>query len=1270
MSFWTEVVRPLMKVAVAAWAAYTGNFGLAVTLLSAGVQDAQKQRLRKQGRDAANASARDRQQMVMSATNARQDVYGRVVVSGTVLLRHSAGAKKEFLYIAVELARHEIDGVESIWIGDQEILASQWDAAGNVMSGPFCKSQSQTATVGRTGPGTIAVPNAPARIVSAIRQQQGEPVDVTALCTFAGSTITVGGAAHADRVDVTYEWSTGRPLVRVLLALGSPTQSAFAAWQSEIPDIWTPAHRLRGRAAVGLRIEYDQDVFGSMRDINIKAKVRGKRLYDPRTGTTAWTRNPVLIAADYKRVNMGALTAHIRDSELAAEASICDEYIPTGATPPAEVMQSRYTCDLAISTAIAPRDALAMILETMAGTCVWVQGRWMIRAGAWRAPSLTLTAADLAQGPVTISPTVPRRQLCNSVVATYCEPGQGWAMVPAPEVRNAMYLAQDGGYELPMQISLEGVQDAVRAQRLARVELERTRAGGVMSARWSSAAYDAVPGGTVAISIPRYFGSLVKVFEVTERRLDLATLEIDLALRETAAGVWEWHGGMATQVDLTPNTSLPNPLAVVAPLVLSPAVSGNTTMLRLADGTIIARVLLAWAQHANAFVLRGGRIEVAWRRVTDAEWIPAPALPGDATETLVGPVDDLAAILLRARAVNAAGRASEWSTVAHIAQGKSAAPTAPTALAVSETPAAARRFVVSHQPDVDHAGYELRYSAALAAGWAQMSLLDAWTGGPVRELSLPADGTWRFGVIAIDSSGNSSAPVYAQATLSGIAALAAGGAVAGGNVVPNSDFGMGVSGWSWGFTNGAVLTVTDERSRDPASTILPVGVNALVMWQAAPIAGGDAVVVGGSWPTDAHPASPGERWGASVLYASHRCRAFLTIEWRDAVGNLTSNVFSLDQQMPPGGVYLSGWRRLEIFDTAPAGTVSVRFAFVKRNTLAGQSDSFAWLLHPQLRRVDDAAVSMPDYASGPLGYTGDIDATRGAPTGTPIGDRLVEDLLLGHDAIVRDDQISPAEKPRLIRDWSAIASERPLLVAEANRYAITTERDAYTTAVDALAAYLGGLVPAWDNVALITPIVAATSQARWSAVATTRAALRQRIDAQAGTRVFESGQLALGAAAQVYTVSGQMAFVAGQGSGFATGWITIPIETGDSLEFDLLMTNCFLQSPDPDIELAGSLSWRFSDQTISYSSQSTSESSLIQTPVPGALVKVDSQVFVRLLKTPLTREQNINPSGVRTGDVQFRYFVGCYAGYTNRLRAATEIEMYASYYAKFVRIRR
>lgn len=96
--------------------------------------------------------------------------------------------------------------------------------------------------------------------------------------------------------------------------------------------------------------------------------------------------------------------------------------------------------------------------------------------------------------------------------------------------------------------------------------------------------------------------------------------------------------------------------------------------------------------------------------------------------------------------------------------------------------------------------------------------------------------------------------------------------------------------------------------------------------------------------------------------------------------------------------------------------------------------------------------------------------------------------------------LDAAEKPSVIKQWQALYNEQAGIVAQANTYGITTERDNYNAAVSALSTYLTGLSPAWDNTTTDTPITPAVDNTKWSDVYLSRQVLLNKIADEAGKR--------------------------------------------------------------------------------------------------------------------------------------------------------------------------
>lgn len=115
--------------------------------------------------------------------------------------------------------------------------------------------------------------------------------------------------------------------VETWVHLGTDDQEADATLLAA--DIgWTEEHRLRGVAYLVVKLTYMRNAFP--RGIpSIKAVVRGKKLYDPRTATSAWSDNLALAVRDYLAgsYGLGATDAEIDDTSFIAAANLCDERV-------------------------------------------------------------------------------------------------------------------------------------------------------------------------------------------------------------------------------------------------------------------------------------------------------------------------------------------------------------------------------------------------------------------------------------------------------------------------------------------------------------------------------------------------------------------------------------------------------------------------------------------------------------------------------------------------------------------------------------------------------------------------------------------------------------------------------------------------------------------------------------------------------------------------------------------------------------------------------
>ncbi|WP_370281569.1 phage tail protein [Pseudooceanicola sp.] len=146
-------------------------------------------------------------------------------------------------------------------------------------------------------------------------------------------------------------------------------------------------------------------------------------IYDPRTGSTGFTRNAALLMAFWITTILGQ---EVDWAEVAIEADVCDEVVTNGDGG----TQPRWRIDGTISDDQEFEDQRAQ----MAAACdAWMyereDGKVGFRVGRYVEPTITLTEADFLS--VEISEGSSGRNAPTEVAARYVEPGNNWRESPS-----------------------------------------------------------------------------------------------------------------------------------------------------------------------------------------------------------------------------------------------------------------------------------------------------------------------------------------------------------------------------------------------------------------------------------------------------------------------------------------------------------------------------------------------------------------------------------------------------------------------------------------------------------------------------------------------------------------------------------------------------------------------------------------------------------------------------------------------------------------------
>ncbi len=324
----------------------------------------------------------------------------------------------------------------------------------------------------------------------------------------------------------------------------------------------------------------------------------------------------------------------------------------TGTHTGTRYSEPRYTCNGTFDVNTTPREVLGRLLTANDGRCVYIGGMFRIHPAAYVSPTITLTEDDCRAVPHII-PRLSGADLCNRVKGIYVSEANLWQPSDFPPITNATYLAEDEDEPSWRELDLPYTKSPSMCQRIAKIELERTRQQ--ISVEWPGklSCYRLQACDTAGLTFGM-MGWTAKVFEITSSGLAIEPdgdgnirLGSDLVLRETASGVFDWNSGEETQVDLAPDTNLPSPFYVAPP-----------SNLDFSEGIFLQDLSgeLTWDASPSSWI---AYYQAEWKRAADVTYTvmePINALTQHITGLRTGSHN------FRVKAVNTLGVSSGYAT--------------------------------------------------------------------------------------------------------------------------------------------------------------------------------------------------------------------------------------------------------------------------------------------------------------------------------------------------------------------------------------------------------------------------------------------------------------------------------------------------------------------------------------------------------------------------------------------------------------------------------
>ena len=546
----------------------------------------------------ATQNMRGRDQMLRQPNAPRKLVYGNVKVSGPVVYMQTIG-KSEILQVVVALGTHEFQAIDEIYINEDEL------------------------TLGSAGSDGLQAPTAPDQ--------------------YTGDN------------------TKGIPNLRIQTKLGSSSDATFEELIGASNGLWTDQHKLTNIPAIYARLGYNNEAYPNGIP-NISAVVRGKKILDTRTGSTAYSTNSALVLYDYLTSEFGlnCATTEINTASFNTAANVCDEDVTTKSGT-----EKRYTTNGVVNTNDTPENIIKALLSAMGGTLTYSNGQFFVKAGAFISPSDTLTDDDFA-GPIQIVTKPSRRENFNAVKGQWIAEETNWQLADYPSITSSTFEAEDGNERIFRELDLPFTNSNAMAQRLAKLALFRSRQQIQLSGRMKLTAFKYDVGDTINITIDR-FGFSSKVFEITSWSLSVEggespALGVDVTMREIVSTVFDFTASTDEQDFTADNTVLRSPFDILAPSV---SVSDE---LRLQNETPIT-VLIVNVQSSDFLAQE---FEVSLKRNSESDFIFLGRSSNNKFE-FVNALDG-ETYNVRARAINSAGGVSSFTTTNHQVTGGTALP--------------------------------------------------------------------------------------------------------------------------------------------------------------------------------------------------------------------------------------------------------------------------------------------------------------------------------------------------------------------------------------------------------------------------------------------------------------------------------------------------------------------------------------------------------------------------------------------------------------------
>ena len=267
-----------------------------------------------------------------------------------------------------------------------------------------------------------------------------------------------------------------------------------------------------------------QEIWDKYLPQNIKALVKGKKIYDPRQDSTStyydasvgvatqrandsstweWSENPVWCLVDYLTDDYFGMNIDLSRIDLAKAvdaADICDATvsIPSGT-------EKRFTCNGVVFGTASHKANINKLLSSMNGMLTYTNGKFVIRAGAFEAVASGMTLNDdNLTGPAKLKTSFERNERFNTITGTFIDPSNNYKEMEFPKVQITSALTRDNNEELRSELKLSMTNSFYMAQRIAHKLIQQSDLQKVLTFPTNLAGVNIAVGDRVSVTLSEF----------------------------------------------------------------------------------------------------------------------------------------------------------------------------------------------------------------------------------------------------------------------------------------------------------------------------------------------------------------------------------------------------------------------------------------------------------------------------------------------------------------------------------------------------------------------------------------------------------------------------------------------------------------------------------------------------------------------------------------------------------------------------------------------